>query len=75
MATGERGALTPLGEHKGFGMALASEILGGVATGGPTIAPHHETVGGAWVGGLVGGWVSVRGGTTSKIHTHSKSHS
>eukprot|EP00618_Florenciella_parvula_P034644 CAMPEP_0119532172 /NCGR_PEP_ID=MMETSP1344-20130328/45745_1 /TAXON_ID=236787 /ORGANISM="Florenciella parvula, Strain CCMP2471" /LENGTH=151 /DNA_ID=CAMNT_0007572615 /DNA_START=10 /DNA_END=462 /DNA_ORIENTATION=- len=42
MATGERGALTPLGEHKGFGMALASEILGGVATGGATIAPHHE---------------------------------
>lgn len=40
------GALTPLGDHKGYGLALMCEILGGVMTGGGSIAPHNERRGG-----------------------------
>ena len=40
------GALTPLADHKGYGLALMCEILGGVMTGGGSIAPHNERQGG-----------------------------
>jgi uncharacterized oxidoreductase len=30
------GALLPFGEHKGFGLAVAAELLGGALAGGPT---------------------------------------
>src|SRR5207249_9093514 len=31
------GAILPLGEHKGYGLALVCEILGGALTGGETM--------------------------------------
>jgi uncharacterized oxidoreductase len=35
------GALLPFGEHKGFGLSLVAELLGGALSGGPTChAPH-----------------------------------
>ena len=36
-----RGALLPIGKHKGYGLALACEILAGVLSGGGTIAPEN----------------------------------
>jgi uncharacterized oxidoreductase len=42
---GPRGALVPLGEHKGYGLALACELLAGVLTGGGTIEPGNERAG------------------------------
>ncbi|MBT4629693.1 MAG: lactate dehydrogenase [Deltaproteobacteria bacterium] len=36
------GALTPLGEYKGFGLALFCELLGGLLSGGGTIQPEHQ---------------------------------
>jgi uncharacterized oxidoreductase len=36
---GKLGAILPFGEHKGYGMALICEILGGALTGGETL---HE---------------------------------
>jgi uncharacterized oxidoreductase len=39
-AAGKLGAMLPFGEHKGFGMALICEILGGALTGGETM---HDT--------------------------------
>lgn len=36
-----KGALTPMGRHKGYGLALACELLGGVLSGGGTIQPEH----------------------------------
>lgn len=33
------GALLPLGEHKGYGLALAAELLAGALTGGDTCRP------------------------------------
>ncbi len=39
-AAGRLGAILPFGEHKGYGMALICEILGGALTGGETL---HET--------------------------------
>jgi uncharacterized oxidoreductase len=35
-SNGRMGALLPFGEHKGFGMAVACELLGGALTGGGT---------------------------------------
>ena len=35
------GALLPLGDHKGYGLALACELLGGVLSGGGTIQPAN----------------------------------
>ena len=40
-----RGALTPFGEHKGYGLALMCEILAGVLTGGGTIQPDNPRQG------------------------------
>jgi uncharacterized oxidoreductase len=39
---GDRGALLPIGEHKGYGLGLACEILAGILSGGGTIAPVNE---------------------------------
>ena len=39
------GALLPLGDHKGYGLALACELLAGVLSGGGTIQPGHERLG------------------------------
>ncbi|MBL8383962.1 MAG: malate/lactate/ureidoglycolate dehydrogenase [Burkholderiales bacterium] len=36
-ATGRLGAILPFGEHKGYGMALICEILGGALSGGETL--------------------------------------
>ena len=46
-----KGALTPMGQHKGYGLALACELLGGVLSGGGTIQPEHPR-GGAVRNGL-----------------------
>ncbi|MEZ5825538.1 MAG: malate/lactate/ureidoglycolate dehydrogenase [Geminicoccaceae bacterium] len=37
-----RGALRAFGEHKGSGLAIVCEMLGGALTGGKTIHPGHE---------------------------------
>jgi len=37
-----RGALLPIGAHKGYGLALMCEMLGGALTGGGTSHPRHE---------------------------------
>ena len=37
-----RGALTPFGAHKGSGLGLMSELLGGILSGGQTIQPGRE---------------------------------
>ena len=39
-SNGRMGALLPFGDYKGFGMAVACELLGGALTGGGTW--HHE---------------------------------
>jgi len=36
------GALTPLGDYKGYGLAMFCELLGGMLSGGGTIQPEHE---------------------------------
>jgi uncharacterized oxidoreductase len=36
------GSLLPFGEHKGYGLALACEILAGAFTGGGTIQPANK---------------------------------
>ncbi len=36
-----RGSLLPFGDHKGYGLALVCELLGGVLTGGGTIQPEN----------------------------------
>ncbi|MEE2566173.1 malate/lactate/ureidoglycolate dehydrogenase [Hyphobacterium marinum] len=41
-----KGALAPLGDHKGYGLAFAAELLAGVLTGGGTIQPANERRGG-----------------------------
>jgi uncharacterized oxidoreductase len=41
----QRGALLPIGEHKGYGLGLACEILAGVLSGGGTIAPENTRLG------------------------------
>jgi len=40
-----RGALLPIGEHKGYGLALACELLAGVLSGGGTIEPGNPRQG------------------------------
>lgn len=40
-----KGALTPFGDHKGYGLALMCELLAGVITGGGTIQPGNERMG------------------------------
>lgn len=35
------GALLPFGEHKGFGLSLVAELLGGALTGGPTLRERN----------------------------------
>ena len=42
----QRGALAPFGDHKGYGLAFAAELLAGVYSGGGTIQPGHERRGG-----------------------------
>jgi hydroxycarboxylate dehydrogenase B len=41
-----RGALVPMGEHKGSGLAIMCELLAGALTGGWTIQPGHPRAGG-----------------------------
>jgi uncharacterized oxidoreductase len=41
-----RGALMPMGEHKGSGLAIMCELLAGAVTGGRTIQPAHPRAGG-----------------------------
>jgi hydroxycarboxylate dehydrogenase B len=48
-----RGAIVPFGLHKGWGLALMAEILGGVLAGGPTQAQSNKPV------GLVNGLFSI----------------
>ena len=35
------GALTPLGDYKGYGLALFCELFGGMLSGGGTVQPEH----------------------------------
>ncbi len=46
MFTDPRGALLPVGEHKGYGLALVCDLLGGVLTGGGTMQPENPRSGG-----------------------------
>jgi uncharacterized oxidoreductase len=41
-----RGALLPFGEHKGYGLALACELLAGAVAGGGTIQEENPRAGG-----------------------------
>ena len=41
-----RGSLLTVGEHKGFGLALICDLLGGVLTGGGTMQPQNPRPGG-----------------------------
>lgn len=41
-----RGALAPFGDHKGYGLAFAAELLAGVLSGGGTIQPENARRGG-----------------------------
>lgn len=41
-----KGALTPMGRHKGYGLAFACEILAGVLSGAGTIQPGRKRRGG-----------------------------
>jgi uncharacterized oxidoreductase len=36
------GALTPVGDYKGYGLALFCELLGGMMSGGETVQPEHS---------------------------------
>ncbi len=40
------GAVLPMGDYKGYGLSLFCEILGGILSGGKTIQPQHERLGG-----------------------------
>ena len=46
MFTDPRGALLTVGEHKGFGLALICDLLGGLLTGGGTMQPENPRPGG-----------------------------
>jgi len=39
------GALTSFGDHKGYGLALFCELLGGMMSGGNTAQPEHDVPG------------------------------
>jgi uncharacterized oxidoreductase len=41
-----RGALVPMGEHKGSGLAILCELLAGALPGGRTAQPAHPQTGG-----------------------------
>lgn len=41
-----RGAIRAFGEHKGYGLSLMAELLGGVLSGGQTVQPAHERLDG-----------------------------
>lgn len=41
----DRGALLPVGDHKGYGLVLACELLAGALSGGGTIQPGHPRLG------------------------------
>ncbi|MEC8202142.1 MAG: malate/lactate/ureidoglycolate dehydrogenase [Pseudomonadota bacterium] len=38
-----RGALLPMGEHKGYGLAMVCEFFAGMLTGGGTLQPENQT--------------------------------
>jgi uncharacterized oxidoreductase len=38
-----RGALLPLGDHKGYGLAMVCEFFAGMLTGGGTLQPENQT--------------------------------
>ncbi|GJL98224.1 MAG: malate/lactate/ureidoglycolate dehydrogenase [Hyphobacterium sp.] len=42
----QKGALAPFGDHKGYGLAFAAELLAGVYSGGGTIQPGNKRRGG-----------------------------
>ena len=42
MFTAPHGALLPLGEHKGYGLAMVCEFFGGMLTGGGTLQPENQ---------------------------------
>lgn len=46
MFTDPRGALLSMGEHKGYGLALICDLLGGIMTGGGTMQPENPRPGG-----------------------------
>ena len=41
-----RGALRPFGAHKGYALAVVTELLAGALSGGPTLQPGNERRGG-----------------------------
>ena len=46
MYSDPRGALLPFGGHKGYALALVTELLAGALSGGPTIQPGNQQLGG-----------------------------
>jgi uncharacterized oxidoreductase len=46
MYTEPHGALLPFGGHKGYALAVVTELLAGALSGGPTIQPGNERRGG-----------------------------
>lgn len=46
MFTDPRGAMLSMGEHKGYGLALICDLLGGILTGGGTMQPENPRPGG-----------------------------
>ncbi len=48
MYSSPKGAIRPMGEHKGYGLSVINELFGGVLTGGGTCRPEnkheHDTI-------------------------------